>query len=288
MLIGAHVSTSGGLPKAVERGIETESTAIQIFNQSPRMWRPTKYTDDDFAAFREAMADSPVDAVVIHAIYLINPGTFDKELEKKSLTALTHALSVGDGIGASGVVLHPGPVMKGNEYEPTIEHIAAVCKVALEQTEECKLLLENAAGAKAVGGKFEHLKDLIDLLDGHERVGICIDSCHSHAAGYDVRSIDAVTATFDELDKVVGLDRVGALHLNDSRDEFGSHRDRHDNLGDGFIGADGIGAFLSDPRLQDVPALLEVPGHEKSGPTADDVKLAFKLRDKAIKARGGK
>jgi len=285
MLIGAHVSTSGGLPKAVERGVETESTAIQIFNQSPRMWRPTKYTDDDFKAFRDAMADSTVDAVVIHAIYLINPGTFDKELEKKSVTALTHALTVGDGIGASGVVLHPGPVMKGREYDETIQHIAAVCKVAIAETDECKLLLENAAGAKAVGGKFEHLADLLELLDGDDRVGICIDSCHSHAAGYDVRSIEAVTETFDELDRIVGLDRVGALHLNDSRDEFGSHRDRHDNLGEGFIGADGIGAFLSDPRLQDVPALLEVPGHEKSGPTADDVKLAFKLRDKALKKR---
>lgn len=288
MLIGAHVSTSGGLPKAVERGIETESTAIQIFNQSPRMWRPTKFTDEDFAAFRSAMDDSPVDAVVIHAIYLINPGTFDPELREKGLTALSHALRVGDAIGASGVVLHPGPVMKGQEYEPTIENVASLCKEALADSEECKLLLENAAGANAVGGKFEHLKDLLDLLGGDERVGICIDSCHSHAAGYDVRSIEAVTATFDELDRVVGLDRVGALHLNDSRDEFGSHRDRHDNLGDGFIGADGIGAFLSDPRLQDVPTLLEVPGHEKDGPSAADVKLALELRDKGLKARAKK
>lgn len=288
MLIGAHVSTSGGLPKAVERGIETESTAIQIFNQSPRMWRPTKFTDEDFAAFRGAMADSPVDAVVIHAIYLINPGTFDPELEVKGLTALSHALRVGDAIGASGVVLHPGPVMKGQEYEPTISNIAAMCKAALADTEECKLLLENAAGANAVGGKFEHLKDLLDLLDGDPRVGICIDSCHSHAAGYDVRSIEAVTETFDELDRIVGLDRVGALHLNDSRDEFGSHRDRHDNLGDGFIGADGIAAFLSDPRLRDVPTLLEVPGQEKSGPSAADVKLAFELREQGLKARAKK
>lgn len=285
MLIGAHVSTSGGLSKAIGRGVETESTAIQIFNQSPRMWRPTKYTDDDFAEFREAMADSTIDAVVIHAIYLINPGTFDKELEEKSLTALTHALRVGDGIGATGVVLHPGPVMKGREYDETVSHIAAVCKVALDQTENCQLLLENAAGSKAVGGKFEHLADLLERLDGHERLGVCIDSCHSHAAGYDVRSIEAVTETFDELDRIVGLDKVKCLHLNDSRDEFGSHRDRHANLGDGFIGDDGIGAFLSDPRLQDVPALLEVPGSEKSGPGAVDVRKAFKLREKALAKR---
>lgn len=285
MLIGAHVSTSGGLPKAVERGIDTESTAIQIFNQSPRMWRPTKYSDDDFAAFRAAMADSPVDSVVIHAIYLINPGTFDDELHEKSLTALTHALRVGDGIGADGVVLHPGPVMKGQEYEPTVKNIVKTCKAALAESSECKLLLENAAGKNAVGSKFEHLADLVEQLGGDDRVGVCIDSCHSHAAGYDVRSVEAVTETFDELDRVVGLDRVGCLHLNDSRDEFGSHRDRHDNLGEGFIGEDGIAAFLSDPRLQDVPALLEVPGASKDGPSSVDVQKAFSLREKGLKAR---
>lgn len=285
MLIGAHVSTSGGLPKAVERGVATDSTAIQIFNQSPRMWRPTKYTDDDFAAFRSAMDDSTVDAVMIHAIYLINPGTFDDELHEKSLTALTHALSVGDGIGADGVVLHPGPVMKGQEYEPTVKNIIKTCRAALDATESCKLLLENAAGKNAVGGKFEHLADLIEGLGGDDRVGVCIDSCHSHAAGYDVRSIEAVSETFDELDRTVGLDRVGCLHLNDSRDEFGSHRDRHANLGDGFIGDDGIGAFLSDPRLQDVPALLEVPGEGKDGASANDVKRAIELRAAALKKR---
>lgn len=285
MLIGAHVSTSGGLAKAVARGVDTESTAIQIFNQSPRMWRPTKYGADDFAEFRAAMDDSSVDAVVIHAIYLINPGTFDDELHEKSLTALTHALTVGDGIGAAGVVLHPGPVMKGFEYGPTVENVVKTCRAALDATDECKLLLENAAGKNAVGSKFEHLAELIDGLGGDPRAGVCIDSCHSHAAGYDVRSIEAVTETFDELDRTVGLDRVGCLHLNDSRDEFGSHRDRHANLGEGFIGDDGIAAFLSDPRLDGVPTLLEVPGEGKDGASAKDVQKAFALREQGISAR---
>jgi deoxyribonuclease-4 len=286
MLIGAHVSTSGGLGKAVERGIETGSTAIQIFNQSPRMWRPTKYTDADFKVFRDTMSDSPIDAVVIHAIYLINPGTNDPEMKAKALPALSHGLRVGDGIGATGVVLHPGPVKKDDTYGPTIKRIAKFCKEALKDSDECKLLLENAAGANAVGGKFDHLHDLIDLLDGDDRVGVCIDSCHSHAAGYDVRTQDAVTKTIDEIDKVIGLDRLGCFHLNDSRDEFGSHRDRHANLGDGFIGADGIAAILSEPRLEDLPVLLEVPGKEKGGPSAVDVSTAFKLREKGLKARG--
>lgn len=285
MLIGAHVSTSGGLYKAVERGIETGSTAIQIFNQSPRMWRPTAFDQEDFDHFRQAMDDSPVDSVVIHAIYLINPGTFDKELEQKSLTALTHALTVGDAIGADGVVLHPGPVMKGQEYGPTTKNIAKLCKKALDATNDCKLLLENAAGKNAVGCKFEQLADLIEMLGGHKRVGVCIDSCHSHAAGYDVRSIEAVTETVDELDRTVGLERLGCIHLNDSRDEYGSHRDRHDNLGDGFIGKDGIAAFLSEPRFEGLPVLMEIPGKDKDGPGAADVKLAWRLREQGLKAR---
>lgn len=286
MLIGAHVSTSGGLYKAVERGVETESTAIQIFNQSPRMWRPTAFDQSDYDRFRESIEDSPVESVVIHAIYLINPGTFDSELHEKSLTALTHALTVGDAIGADGVVLHPGPVMKGHEYGPTVENIAKLCKQALAATDSCKLLLENAAGKNAVGCRFEQLAELIDKLGADRRVGVCIDSCHAHAAGYDVRSIEAVTETVDELDRTVGLDRVGCLHLNDSRDEFGSHRDRHENLGDGLIGAEGIAAFLSEPRFEALPVLMEVPGREKDGPSADDVKLAWKLRNQGLKVRG--
>ncbi|MBI4898580.1 MAG: deoxyribonuclease IV [Actinobacteria bacterium] len=284
MLIGAHVSTSGGLIKAIERGTEFGCTAIQIFNQSPRMWRPTAYDDADFAAFREAMEASPIDAVVIHAIYLINPGSTDKELAKKSLDSLTHALRVGDAIGSAGVVLHPGHV-KDETYAQTIKRIAGTVKKALKASESCRVLLENAAGRKAVGCEFGQLRDLIDLLDGDPRVGVCVDSCHSHAAGYDVRTIDAVTATVDQLDAAVGLDRLHALHLNDSRDEFESHRDRHANLGEGMIGKSGMQAFLSEPRFEGLPMLMEIPGTDKEGPGNKDVALARKLREQGQKAR---
>ncbi len=284
MLIGAHVSTSGGLVKAIERGTESGCTAIQIFNQSPRMWRPTAYDAADFAAFREAMEDSPIDAVVIHAIYLINPGSTDKDLAKKSLDSLGHALRVGDAIGSAGVVLHPGHV-KDETYAQTIKRIAGTVKKALENSDRCRVLLENAAGRKAVGCEFGQLRDLIDLLDGDPRVGVCIDSCHAHAAGYDVRSIEAVTTTVDALDDTVGLDRLHALHLNDSRDEFESHRDRHANLGEGLIGNKGMQAFLSEPRFEGLPVLMEIPGTDKNGPGAKDVTLARKLRDQGIEAR---
>lgn len=287
MLIGAHVSTSGGLSKAIERGVEYGCTAIQIFNQSPRMWRPTAYDDGDFAAFRQAMDDSPINSVAIHAIYLINPGSTDKELARKSLESLTHALRVGDAIGSDGVVLHPGHV-KDEPYPQTIKRIAGTIKQALKHSDHCRILLENAAGRKAVGCEFGQLRDLIDLLDGDDRVGVCIDSCHSHAAGYDVRGIAAVSATVDQLDATVGLDRLHALHLNDSRDEFESHRDRHANLGDGLIGTAGMRAFLSEPRFESLPMLMEIPGAEKSGPGKKDVALAFKLREQGLKERAAK
>ena len=188
MLIGAHVSTSGGLPKAVERGIETGFTAIQIFNQSPRMWRPTKFTDDDFAAFRDAMADSPVDAVVIHAIYLINPGTFDPEISEKGLGALTHALQVGDAIGASGVVVHPG-ALKDDTRTNARKRAVKLIKEALAETERCPILYENTAGSpQLLGRDFDETAELIEKTGGPKRLGLCIDSCHLHATGYDVRT----------------------------------------------------------------------------------------------------
>lgn len=286
MLIGAHVSTAGGLINAVSRGEEMECDGIQIFNQSPRMWRPTAYTDADYKAFRDAMAESRIRSVVIHGIYLINAGSSDKELAAKSLTSLTHGLSVGDAIGSDGVVLHPGHVKEEDTYEAKIKRIAKGCKQALKDTDECPLLLENATGRRAVGLKFEHLRDLIDLLDGDERVGVCIDSCHSLAAGYDVRTAEGLAATLDEFDSVVGLDRLKCVHLNDSKGDLGSHKDRHENLGDGFLTKAGCEAWLSEPRFEDLPVLMEIPGVDKNGPTLADVKLAKKLRKAGLKKRG--
>ena len=162
MLIGAHVSTAGGLDRAIGRGTDLGCESIQIFNQSPRMWRPTKYGEEDFAAFREAMDDSPVEAVVIHAVYLINCATKDKDLRKKSLASLTHALRIGDGIGAAGVVLHPG-AQKGEALGPSIKRAAKVIAAAVEDSERCPLLLEQTAGHKGLLGRdFDQTAELIE------------------------------------------------------------------------------------------------------------------------------
>jgi deoxyribonuclease IV len=287
MLVGAHVSTAGGLPKAIERGSEIGCESIQIFNQSPRMWRPTNYGDDDFAAFREAMDDSPIEAVVIHAVYLINCASKDKELRKKSQASLTHALRIGDAIGARGVVLHPG-AQKGEPLGPSIKRAAKVIAAAVRDSDSCPLLLEQTAGHKGLLGRdFDQTAELIDLAGGGERLGLCLDSCHLFVQGYDITDADRLAAVLDEADAKVGLKRLGCVHLNDAAAPLGSCRDRHANVGQGEMGKRGLEAFLSEPRFEGLPATLETPGPKKKGPDKKEVQAAKRLREAGLKRRRG-
>jgi deoxyribonuclease IV len=285
MLIGAHVSTSGGLAKAIERGAERGCESIQIFNQSPRMWRPTKFSEDDFAEFREAMDGSPVEAVVIHTVYLINCATKDKEMRKKSLASLTHALRTGDGIGAAGVVLHPG-AQKGEPHGPSMKRAAKVIAAALKDSESCPLLLEQTAGHKGLLGRdFDETAELIELAGAGERLGLCLDSCHLFVQGYDITDGEHLAKVIDEADKKVGLDRLRCLHVNDAASPLGSCRDRHANLGKGEMGKQGLAAFLSEPRFEGLPATLETPGPIKKGPDRKEVQEAKRLRKAGLKRR---
>lgn len=285
MLIGAHVSQAGGLPKAIERGVERGCRAIQIFNQSPRMWRPTRYDADDFAAFRSAMDDSPIDAVMIHAVYLLNCASDDPEIREKSLRSLTQSLRIGDGIGACCVVLHSGSALRGG-VGAAIRRAGELIRAALDETDACPLHLENTAGAGGtLGRSFEELAELIEAAGGDERLGVCLDSCHLLASGYDIRTPDGLAETLDRFDEVVGLDRLGSLHLNDSVNPLGSNRDRHADLGEGELGVDGCMAFLSEPRFDDLPLVLETPGPDRRGPTAEDVAYANALRERGVAAR---
>jgi deoxyribonuclease-4 len=286
MLIGAHVSTAGGLYRAIERGTELGCASIQIFNQSPRMWRPTRYGQDDFAAFREAMDSSPVEAVVIHAVYLINCATKDAELRRKSLNSLAHALRIGDGIGAAGVVLHPG-AQKGEAHGPSMKRAAKVIQAALEETDRCPLLLEQTAGHKGLLGRdFDETSELIELAGSGKRLGLCLDSCHLFVQGYDITDADHLGAVLDEADEKVGLERLRCVHVNDSAAPLGSCRDRHANVGQGEMGKQGLRAFLSEARFEGLPATLETPGPHKKGPDRKEVQAAKRLRKAGLKARG--
>jgi deoxyribonuclease IV len=285
MLIGAHVSPAGGLDKAIERGIEKGCEAIQIFNQSPRMWRPTAYGDDDFAAFKKAMKPSPVKAVLIHAVYLLNCASEDAEIRDKSRASLIQSLRVGAGIGAAGVVLHPGSAKQG-DVKQAIKRAGQVIKEALSETDRCHLHLEDTAGAGGTLGRaFEELAELLSAAGGSRRLGICLDSCHLLASGYDIRTAAGLTKTIDEFDRVVGIKRLGSLHLNDSQTPLGSNRDRHANIGTGELGERGCAAYLSEPRFDKLPLVIETQGPERQGPTREEVELCFRLRARGLASR---
>jgi deoxyribonuclease IV len=284
MLIGAHVSQAGGLTNAIERGVERGCDAIQIFNQSPRMWRPTAYDEDDYAEFREAIAPTRIKAVMIHAVYLLNCASEDPNIRKKSLASLEQSLNVGAGIRAVGVVLHPGSAKTG-DVPKAIVRAGKVIKQALDRTEKCDLLLENTAGAGGtLGRSFEELQALIDASGGDRRLGLCLDSCHLFASGYDIRTPAGLSQTVDECKRLVGLDRLRGLHVNDSMTPLGSNRDRHAILGEGELGPAGCAAFLSEPRFDKLPCVIET-GRDKGAVTAEDVALAFKLRKRGLASR---
>ena len=286
MLIGGHVSTAGGLPKTIERGIERDCDAIQIFHQSPRMWRPTAYSDEDFGAFREAMEGSPIEAVVIHAVYLVNPASKEREIRRKSLASLKQALRVGDGIGAVGVVLHAG-ARKGEPHAPSVKRSGKVIREALESSGRCPILLENTAGTHGPLGKnFDELAELIEAAGGGRRLGTCIDCCHLFAAGFDISTPQALALVMEEHDAKLGAERLVCVHVNDSKVPFGANRDQHANLGEGELGRKGLRVFLSEPRFEKLPALIETAGSDGHGPDRKEVRTAKRLRREGLKQRG--
>jgi deoxyribonuclease IV len=288
MLIGAHVSQSGGLAKAIERGVERGADAIQIFNQSPRMWRPTAYSEDDFAEFRQAMESSRIEAVLIHAVYLLNCASEDREIREKSRRSLIQSLRAGEGIDAAGVVLHPGSAKKG-DVPRAIKRAGAVIKQALSESERCELHLEDTAGAGGtLGRSFEELAALLEAAGGDDRLGICLDSCHLYSSGYDISTRQGLKETLDECDQVVGLKRLRSTHVNDSMTKLGSNRDRHALLGEGELGDSGCAVFLSEPLFDRLPCVLETG--EEGAPSTRDVAKAFTLRKRGVaqRARSGR
>ncbi|MCW3046687.1 MAG: deoxyribonuclease [Solirubrobacterales bacterium] len=286
MLIGAHVSPAGGPAKAVERGVESACDAIQIFNQNPRAWKPTVYSDEQVAAFREAMAPSRVDSLLIHAVYLLNPASDDPEIREKTLASLIASLRAGDALGAHAVVLHPGSAKAGDVGE-AIARAGDVIREALAESDRCALHLENTAGAGGtLGRSFHELAALFEAAGGDERLGLCLDSCHLLASGFDVRTPESLGRVLDECVEVVGLERLGSVHLNDSQTPLGSNRDRHAPVGTGEIGEDGCAVFLSEPRFQGLPCILETPRADRGGPTAEEIEDTRGLLERGLAARG--
>jgi deoxyribonuclease-4 len=268
----------------VERGVERKAEAIQVFNQSPRMWRPTAYGEEDFKTFRQAISKTRIKAILIHAVYLLNCASEDREIRRKSVTSLIQSLRVGDGIDAAAVILHAGSA-KQSDVSRAVTRAGKAIQEALSESERCELHLENTAGAGGtLGRSFEELAALLEACGGGPRLGICLDSCHLYASGYDIKRGPGLTQTIDRGQEILGADRLRSLHLNDSMSTLGSNRDRHAVLGEGELGRPGCAAFLSEPRFEHLPCVLET-GRDGGAPAAQDVALAKQLRRRGLAAR---
>jgi deoxyribonuclease-4 len=273
---GAHVSATGGIDTAIDRIAAIDGDCVQLFTQSPRMWRPTNHTPEAIERFREKRADAGIGGVVCHALYLVNLAAPDAAIRKKSVATMRTTLDTGKAIGADGVIFHVGSHL-GAGFKRGLDRTCKALAQVLESADgDTWLLMENSAGAGGtIGRSLDELHTLLERLDGHPRLGVCLDSCHLYVSGYDVTDPAVVAALVEEIDGSFGLERLKALHVNDAAAAFGSNRDRHADLLDGEMG-EGLGAFLAHPAFQGLAAYLETPGPERKGVDAAAIQT---LRD---------
>jgi deoxyribonuclease-4 len=286
VLLGGHCS--GGIKKALDNAAGFGMDAVQLFAQSPRTWRFPQHDPTDLEAFRRRREELGIGAVSIHALYLLNLASPKDEFYEKSVATLCSTVDTACAIGAETVVFHVGS-HQGAGFEAGLERVAPALAQALDRCNETTwLCMENAAGTgDTIGRSLEELAALYEALDRHPRLGVCLDSCHLFASGYDVTKPAELNRVVKQLDELIGLDRLRCLHVNDSKTPLGSNRDRHDNIGDGLMG-EKLGVFLAHPKFQRLPALLEVPGHDGHGPDAEQMQKLRELHARATKKRSGR
>ena len=277
MLLGAHVSTSGGIHTAIDRIEAFGGDAVQVFTQSPRTWRPTNHDPANFERFKERRDEAGIRGVVCHALYLCNLAAPDDGVYEKSVAAMVNTMDVACAIDADAVVFHVGSHL-GSGFEAGLERVVPAMEQVLARCSDTTwLLMENSAGAGGtIGRSLEELVTIWERLDRHPRLGVCLDSCHLYVSGVDVTDRGTLDALLDEVDDAMGFERLRALHVNDSATPLGSNRDRHANILEGVLGEQ-LGVFLGHPKLQRLPAVLEVPGKDGHGPDADEVRKLKEL-----------
>ena len=257
MLFGAHVSAAGGISNAIDRIEAIGGNAVQVFTQSPRMWKPTQHAPEELERFQVRRREARVRHVSCHALYLVNLASRDREIRSKSFDALQATMETAREIGADAVVFHVGSHL-GYGFDDAVKVVAPALRALLElTTDELWLCVENAAGAGGtIGRSVAELAVLCDSLDGHPRLGVCLDSCHWWASGIDVTDAETLDQALKELETGLGLERLRVLHINDSKTPLGSNRDRHDVVARGLLG-NGLATFLGHPAFRELPAVLE-------------------------------
>jgi deoxyribonuclease-4 len=277
-LIGAHCN--GGLKSSVNKALEIGAQSMQIFIGSPQTWKSPEPGRDDFARFKESVAQHGLGPVFVHGNYLVNLATSSPVFLKNSLENMYAALRLADRAGAAGLIFHPGSA-GSTPYEEALNKVVAGINVVLSDYEgDCRLLLEVCAGqGETIGDSFEEFKDIFEMLDHDERLGVCWDTCHLFNAGYNVATEDGLKKTIDEFEKFVGFEWLMAVHANDSKTPFASRRDRHENIGEGHIGPEAFQRMLQHPKLRHLPWILEVPGFEDKGPDKKNIDILKQLSE---------
>jgi deoxyribonuclease IV len=262
-LLGAHMPAPGGIHNAIRSGSAIGCRAVQVFTSSPQMWRASAVTEEKVALFRQSMEETGIESVVSHDSYLVNLCAPSDEIRKKSREALAGEMFRCAVYGIPFVVSHMGSAM-GQDTESALALVAEAAREILEETpQEVTLLMETTAGqGSALNSRFEELAWLLEALQGHSRLCVCLDTCHIFAAGYDIRTEEAYEATFQAFEKIVGFDRLRAIHANDSKKGLGTRVDRHAHIGQGELGREAFRLLVNDPRMERVPILLETPEAE--------------------------
>ncbi len=283
LLIGAHISIAGGLEKAIERGESIECTTIQIFTKSNRQWKAKHLTKEEIENFKDACKQSNIKPVVAHATYLINIGSPKKEVEQKSIKALKLELERCEKLGIPYLVLHPGSCLKTDETE-CLNRIAANLDYIFEQVpDHTQVLLETMAGqGSSTCYSFEQIAHIIKKSKHQKRIGVCLDTCHIFAAGYDLRTKKNYNKVWKNFDNTVGLHKLKAIHANDSKKELGSRIDRHEDIGKGKLGKNAFKLLFNDKRFFDIPKIIETP-KETLEDDAHNIKTIMSLLSKETK-----
>lgn len=264
-LLGAHMPTTGGLHKAITAGHEIGCTAVQLFTASPRQWRTRPLTDEEVQAFAKAREETGIDAVISHDSYLINLAAPSPDILQRSREAFLEELQRAEALSIPWVVTHMGAYLDSSEEEG-LAVLGESVRLLLQQTDGMRvgIALETTAGQGTnLGYRFEHLARIIESARSAERLGVCFDTCHVFVAGYDIRTAESLSNTLDEFDRVIGLDRLKVIHVNDAKKPLGSRVDRHEHIGDGELGNEAFRVLLHEPRLMHVPIILETPEAEK-------------------------